>query len=100
MAFGVTKSELNAWKSKCAQGEIAFLTHYWLDPRFSGVKTVTKVGCCDVDRLQAWCRANGLDPAYIHYREQYPHYDLIGKKQVEILKKEELIDHLQRFKLI
>ena len=30
MAFGIKKDELNEWKSKVRNGEIAFLTHYWL----------------------------------------------------------------------
>ncbi|MDR6552641.1 hypothetical protein [Paenibacillus qinlingensis] len=99
MAFGISRLELNEWKRKCLQGEIAFLTHYWLEPRFPGVKTITKVGCCDLERLKKWCLANGLNPAYIHLRDEYPHYDLIGNKQIEILKREHLTDHLHRFKL-
>ncbi|UJF35774.1 hypothetical protein [Paenibacillus hexagrammi] len=100
MAFGISRSELNEWKRKCKQGEIAYLTHYWLDPRFEGLKTVTKVGCCDLDRLQDWCKEYSLNPAYIHHRDQYPHYDLLGKKQLEVLNNENLTDHLVRFKLI
>ncbi|WNR45320.1 hypothetical protein [Paenibacillus roseipurpureus] len=99
MAFGVSRHELNEWKRKCSEGEIAFLTHYWVEPRYPEVKTITKVGCCDLERLKAWCSANGLNPAYIHLRDEYPHYDLIGNKQIEILKRENLTDHLLRFKL-
>ncbi|MGG1516844.1 hypothetical protein ABE504_15665 [Paenibacillus oryzisoli] len=99
MAFGISRDELNEWKSKCLQGEIAFLTHYWVEPRFPGVKTITKVGCCDLERLKEWCLANRLNPSYIHLRDKYPHFDLIGNKQIEILKREHLTDHLIRFKL-
>jgi hypothetical protein len=100
MAFGISRQELNEWKSKCSQGEIAFLTHYWVEPRFPGVKTITKVGCCDLERLKEWCLANGLNPDYIHFRDEYPHYDLIGNKQIDILKSEHLTNHLLRFKLL
>jgi len=99
MAFGITRDELNRWKSAVSRGEIAFLTHYWLDPRFPGCTTVTKVGCSDRRRLAAWCRENGLNPRYIHEREAFPHFDLIGSKQAEILRKEGLTDHLERFRL-
>lgn len=99
MAFGISRHELNEWKRKCLQGEIAFLTHYWVEPRFPGVKTITKVGCCDLERLKEWCLANGLNPAYLHLRDEFPHYDLIGNQQIEILKREHLTDHLLRFKL-
>lgn len=100
MAFGITRDELNRWKQAVGRGEIAYLTHYWLDPRFPGVKTVTKVGCSDRDRLTAWCAAHGLNPAYIHDRPPYPHYDLIGAKQREILIKEGLQEQLLRFGLL
>lgn len=43
MAFGTNRTELSAWKRAVRAGEIAFLTHYWLDDRFPGCKTVTKV---------------------------------------------------------
>ncbi|GIP39119.1 hypothetical protein J31TS4_23990 [Paenibacillus sp. J31TS4] len=99
MAFGITREEMNRWKQRVASGELAYLTHYWLDPRFAsaGIKTVTKVGCSDLPRLAAWCQANGLDPAYIHARERYPHFDLIGPKQREILYREQLWDQIHRF---
>ncbi len=42
MAFGVKREELNRWKQAVKRGEIAFLTHYWLDDRFPEAKTVTK----------------------------------------------------------
>ncbi|MCM3702858.1 hypothetical protein [Paenibacillus macerans] len=100
MAFGVTREELNEWKQRVARGDIAYLTHYWLDPRFPGAKTVTKVGCSDLSRLTSWCREHGLDPKYIHNRSPFPHFDLIGPKQREILQKEGLWTQLERFNLI
>jgi len=100
MAFGITREELTQWKRAVSRGEIAFLTHFWLEPRFPGIHAVTKVGCADMERLTDWCVANGLNPRYIHQRLPYPHYDLIGEKQKEILQKEQLWDHLKRFKLL
>ncbi|MUT66622.1 hypothetical protein [Paenibacillus sp. NEAU-GSW1] len=99
MAFGITRAEMNAWKTKVAQGEIAFITHYWLDPRFPSMKTVTKVGCSDLAKLTRWCVSNGLNPQYIHHRSEYPHFDLLGSKQREILRKEKLWEQLERFRL-
>ncbi len=76
------------------------MTHYWLDKRFPGINTVTKVGCSDLGRLSQWCVSNGLDPKYIHNRRPFPHFDLIGPKQKEILIKEQLWEQLRRFKLV
>lgn len=100
MAFGITREELNKWKQAVSRGEIAFLTHYWIDPRFPGIKTVTKVGCANRKLLSDWCIAHGLNPEYIHDRPPYPHYDLLGQKQKEILQKENLLDHLERFRIL
>jgi len=100
MAFGVHREELEAWKKTVSQGEIAYLTHYWLDARFPGITTVTKVGCSDHDKLVTWCLEHGLDPQYIHNRSPFPHFDLIGPKQREVLIEEKLWDQLQRFRLI
>ena len=100
MAFGITRAELSEWKRQVARGEIAYLTHYWLDPRFPGVNTVTKVGCSDRKRLADWCVSNGLNPRYIHDRDHYPHFDLIGVKQREILLREGLEEQLTRFRLL
>ncbi|MFD2332366.1 hypothetical protein ACFSR7_24175 [Cohnella sp. GCM10020058] len=97
MAFGVKREELEAWKRKVAAGEIAFLTHYWFEPRFPGVKTITKVGCADLDKLSDWCSLHGLNPAYIHARRPFPHFDLIGDKQSEILRVEGQWEQLERF---
>ncbi|MNW35443.1 hypothetical protein D3C74_124390 [compost metagenome] len=100
MAFGITRDELSNWKREVAEGKIAYLTHYWLDPRFPGIKTVTKVGCADLNRLTEWCLYYDLHPKYIHNRAKFPHFDLLGKKQVEILQKEKLWDQIERFKLM
>lgn len=99
MAFGINRQQLAEWKSKVRRGEIAYLTHYWYDERFPDVKTVTKVGCSDIDKLIAWCYRHRLDPKYIHRREHYPHFDLIGPRQKEILVEEQLWDHIERFNL-
>lgn len=99
MAFGINRRELAAWKREVSRGEIAFLTHYWLDDRFPGITTVTKVGCSDLDKLRLWCINNGLNPRYIHQRQPYPHFDLIGSKQAEILRKYGISDQLKRFTL-
>ncbi|WP_020615166.1 hypothetical protein [Paenibacillus daejeonensis] len=99
MAFGITRPEMKRWKDQVLRGEIAYLTHYWLDPRFPGVRTVTKVGCSDLDKLSAWCESYGLDPRYIHQRQPYPHFDLIGPKQREILLLEEQADQIKRFRI-
>lgn len=48
MAFGVKRDEMELWKEKAARGEIAIITHYWLDDRFPESKTVTKVACVDL----------------------------------------------------
>jgi hypothetical protein len=91
MAFGISRSELNEWKRKVADGEIAFITHYWIDERFPDCKTVTKVGCSDVEKLIAWGKQYGLKPEWIDRRKKsYPHFDLLGDKQKEILTKEGL----------
>ncbi|UVI29619.1 hypothetical protein [Paenibacillus spongiae] len=100
MALGITRQELNEWKAAVSRGEIAFLTHYWLDNRFPHIRTVTKVGCSDLNHLAAWCRDNGLNPAYIHHRQDYPHFDLLAPKQLEILRREGLLSHIERFKLL
>lgn len=99
MAFGVKREELNEWKHHVLQGEIAFLTHFWLDDRYPDAKTVTKVGSCDLGRLADWGEKYGLKKEWIHHRTKYPHFDLIGEKQLFVLKKEKLYNHIERFKL-
>jgi hypothetical protein len=99
MAFGVKRKELASWKAKVSAGEIAFLTHYWYEPRFPQYDTITKVGCSDLTKLVAWCRQYDLEPRYIHHRETYPHFDLIGPKQKQILEREGQWDQIERFGL-
>lgn len=96
MAFGISRKELNDWKETISKGEIAFLTHYWLDERFPGCTTVTKVGCNDLDKLEEWGRKYGLLPEWIDRRKpQYPHFDLFGEKQESILRMEGVMNHLK-----
>ncbi|WP_040950587.1 hypothetical protein [Gorillibacterium massiliense] len=97
MAFGISREELNEWKRRVEAGEIAYLTHYWIEPRFPGITTVTKVGCSRLEKLSAWCIDNGLPPRYIHRRSPFPHFDLIGPKQGEILRREGLWEQVERF---
>ena len=97
MAFGLKRPELLSWKEAVSRGDIAFLTHYWLDDRFPGCRTVTKVGCSDIDRLIKWGAQYGLKPEWIDYKKEYPHFDLFGHHQEIILLKEGMLDQLQRF---
>lgn len=99
MAFGIDREELANWKSKVSQGEIAFLTHFWLDERFPDCRTVTKVGCNDVRALKKWGASYGLKPEWIDYKDNYPHFDLFGSTQKKILEAENLYDHIERFTL-
>jgi hypothetical protein len=99
MAFGIKRRELKDWKKRVEGGEIAFLTHFWLHPRFPGITTVTKAGCSDVNRLIDWAKAYGLKEEWIHAHSQFPHFDLIGDKQLEILQKEGLWDQIERFRI-
>jgi hypothetical protein len=95
LAFGISRKDLMQWKSKIDEGEIAFLTHYWIDERFPDCKTVTKVGCRDLNKLITWGKQYGLKPEWIDYRQQgYSHFDLLGQKQKDILMKEGLTDHI------
>ncbi|AQQ53075.1 hypothetical protein [Planococcus lenghuensis] len=98
MAFGIKREELKQWKQDVAEGKIAFLTHYWLDPRFPGCDTVTKVGCCDLDRLAAWGEQYGLRREWIDdRRDDYPHFDLFGERQRMILEAEQQTRQLDKF---
>ena len=94
MAFGIKRSQLNQWKQLAEAGDIAFLTHYWLDDRFPDCTTVTKVACCDLDKLITWGEQYGLKKEWIHQRDQYPHFDLFGHWQKEILSREGQLDQL------
>jgi hypothetical protein len=97
MAFGVRREELEAWKRQVAEGNIAFLTHYWLHPRYPDVTSVTKVGCADLERLRAWAVSHRLPPQYIHHKERYPHYDIFGQAQAQILRREGQWKQLRKF---
>lgn len=93
MAFGITRKELNEWKRKIDNGEIAFITHYWYDERFPNAKTVTKVGCRDIDKLIQWGKKYGLKKEWIDYRKEgYSHFDLIGEWEKRILEAEGLLE--------
>jgi hypothetical protein len=95
LAFGIKRQEIIEWKRRIDSGKIAFLTHYWLDDRFPGSKTVTKVGCLDLDRLAVWGKKYGLQKEWIHHRKDgYSHFDLIGERQKEILQSEGLSEHI------
>lgn len=100
MAFGITRKQLINWKRKVMAGEIAFLTHYWYDKRFPNYYTVTKVGCSEIVKLVEWGKRYDLKEEWIHHSEQYPHFDLLGEKQKEILICENLTDHLTKFDLL
>ncbi|MFG6114997.1 hypothetical protein ACGTN9_07390 [Halobacillus sp. MO56] len=99
MAFGVNRNELRQWKEQVSRGEIAFLTHYWLDERFPGCDTVTKVGCRDLKKLEQWGAHYGLKPQWIHLDERFPHYDLFGDVQARILKSEGIWTQIERFNI-
>ncbi|MDM5212779.1 hypothetical protein ACDZ29_21720 [Peribacillus sp. RS7] len=95
MAFGIKRVDVVTWKQRIDQGQIAFLTHYWIDDRFPGCKTVTKVGCKDLGRLSEWGKKYGLKKEWIHHRKDgYSHFDLLGDKQKEILEAEEIKERL------
>lgn len=95
MAFGIKRKELEEWKQKIDKGEIAFLTHYWLDDRFPDCNTVTKAGCQDLTKLERWGQQYGLRKEWIHHRRDgYSHFDLLGAKQREILKAEGIVEKL------
>lgn len=98
MAFGISRSQLNDWKELARRGEIAFLTHYWLDDRFPECYTVTKVACINQQALIEWGKQYGLKEQWIHQREPFPHFDLLGELQRDILMKEGQIDQLNRLK--
>jgi hypothetical protein len=100
MAFGIKRDELIAWKEAVSNGEIAFLTHYWIDERFPGCKTVTKAGCSDIEKLSRWGKRYGLKREWIDMRDDYPHFDLFGKHEREILLNEGLSAQLERFGLL
>jgi hypothetical protein len=97
MAFGIKRRELEEWKEGVRSGRISFLTHYWYDPRFPHCNTVTKVGCSDIKKLIEWGTLYGLEPEWIHVRDTYPHFDLLGDRQQNILQAEGMLDQITRF---
>lgn len=100
MAFGINREELQQWKAAVRSGEIAFLTHYWLDERFPNARTVTKVGCRDIEKLAEWGKQYGLKREWMDLRNDYPHFDLFGHHERDILLAEGQKQRLQRFNLI
>ncbi|WP_152658038.1 hypothetical protein [Oceanobacillus sp. CFH 90083] len=98
MAFGLKREELSQWKQNVRAGKIDFITHYWLDDRFPDCNTVTKVGCSDLKKLKEWGRKYNLDESWIDLKPEYPHFDLFGDYQREILKSENRLEQLERFK--
>lgn len=98
MAFGIKRSELWQWKKQVNEGKISIITHYWQDDRFPGCTTVTKIGCANIDKLISWGEQYSLKSRWIH-QNAYPHFDVFGEKQKEILKQEEKVEQLRRFKL-
>lgn len=99
MAFGVKKADLNLWKRKVESSEIAFLTHYWYDKRFPQYHTVTKVGCVNVEKLIRWGQQYGLKPDWIDARSPFPHFDLMGERQHDILVAEGRHEDIIKFRL-
>ncbi|MER2090689.1 MAG: hypothetical protein ABS920_13190 [Sporosarcina sp.] len=100
MAFGLRRAELQHWKKAVSEGEIAFLTHYWLDERFPECKTVTKAGCANIEKLVEWGVQYGLRREWLDMRNDYPHFDLFGKHEYDILQNEGLSHQLERFGLL
>ncbi|WP_163653538.1 hypothetical protein [Listeria sp. PSOL-1] len=100
MAFGVTRSELEAFKQKASEGGIAILTHYWMDERFPNSETVTKVASSNLENLLEWGAKYDLPKSYIDFGHTgLPHYDLFGELQLRILKKEGKHEQIERFHL-
>lgn len=99
MAFGIDRNELQWWKQRVKAGQIAFLTHYWVDERFPGCTTVTKVGCNNLNKLIEWGNTYNLKPEWIHRDENYPHYDLFGQGQKKILLHEHQWRQIRKFEL-
>ncbi|RWZ60386.1 hypothetical protein EQV77_03575 [Halobacillus fulvus] len=99
MAFGINRKELKEWKSKVHAGEVAFLTHYWIDERFPGCDTVTKAGCADIEKLIEWGKKHGLKKEWIHQDPRFPHFDLFGDIQYRILREEGEWEQIERFQL-
>ncbi|MBU5466673.1 hypothetical protein KQI49_07495 [Virgibacillus sp. MSJ-26] len=99
MAFGIKKEELSQWQNQVKNGNIAILTHYWMDARFPNCYSVTKVGCSNINKLIEWGSKYHLKANWIHRDKNYPHFDLFGEKQKEVLESEEMWDQIQRFNI-
>src|SRR5699024_897874 len=99
MAFSLTRKELNEWKKQVISGEIAIITHYWLDSRFPDATTVTKVGCTNIQKLIDWGKKYDLKPEWIDLKENYTHFDLFGEIQIKVLLNEKQFDQIKRFKI-
>lgn len=99
MAFGLKRKDLIRWKEDVKKEEISFLTHYWQDNRFPGSYTVTKVGCSNVNKLIQWGKKYQLRSEWIHLDKNFPHFDLFGEKQKEILTSESQFEQLEKFNL-
>ncbi|MBF0708561.1 hypothetical protein IQ283_18310 [Alkalihalobacillus hwajinpoensis] len=99
MAFGLSKRELAEWKAAVSNGEVALLTHFWYDPRFPQFHSVTKAGCRNKEKLARWGEQYGLKREWMHDREEFPHFDLLGDDQIRILEAEGLAAHIHRFRL-
>lgn len=97
MAFGIKRTQLTKWKTDVEAGQIAFITHFWFDSRFPEEKSVTKVGCSNLQKLILWGSKYGLKAEWIHERATYPHFDLIGDKQRTIMEQEGRIEELHKF---
>ncbi|WP_164219626.1 hypothetical protein [Virgibacillus sp. YIM 98842] len=99
MAFGIKREELKAWKQDVRDGKIAILTHYWIDDRFPDCDSVTKVGCSNMEKLITWGKKYGLKQKWIHKDQKYPHFDLFGEWQKEVLSKEGKWDQIEKFRI-
>ncbi|MDR0137491.1 hypothetical protein RFW18_06985 [Metabacillus idriensis] len=99
MAFGIKRKELSDWKGQVAKGELAFLTHFWTDPRFPASHAVTKAGCSDLPKLIKWGETFGLRKEWIHHDKDFPHFDLMGDVQIRVLEAHNLVEHIKRFRL-
>jgi len=98
LAFGIKRKQIQEWKAAIDRGEIAFLTHFWLDDRFPEAKSVTKVGCNDLGKLAEWGGRYQLKKEWIHVRKDgYSHFDLLGSKQREVLEKEGQLEAALKF---
>lgn len=100
MAFGIHKQELAEWKRQIDNGNIAFLTHYWLDERFPHCRTVTKSRVQGFRNARPLGKKVRLKKEWIDKRKDgYSHFDLLGDRQKEILEREGLQSHIEKFQL-